>query len=70
MGALKIVLALKFYNSFLLVRADPAGASSTTPHYLAQTIVDTQLELRNVTAPIKDDILFTIDLLFLAMAIK
>jgi hypothetical protein len=42
MGALKFVLAPKFYNSFLLVRADPAGAKSTTPHYLARTSVNTR----------------------------
>jgi hypothetical protein len=42
MGALKYVLAPKFYNSFLLVRADPADASSTTPHYLARTSLHTR----------------------------
>jgi hypothetical protein len=42
MGALKFVLAPKFYNSSLLVRADPAGANSTTPHYLARTSVNTR----------------------------
>jgi hypothetical protein len=42
MGALKFVLAPKFYNSFFLVRADPAGANSTTPHYLARKSVNTR----------------------------
>jgi hypothetical protein len=42
MGALKFVLAPKFYNSFLLVRADPDGANSTTPHYLARTSINTR----------------------------
>jgi hypothetical protein len=42
MGVLKFVFAPKFYNSFLLVRANPAGANSTMPHYLARTSVNTR----------------------------
>jgi hypothetical protein len=36
----KFVLAPKFYNLFLLVRADPACANSARPHYLAQTNIN------------------------------
>jgi hypothetical protein len=69
LGALKFVLAPKLYSSCLLVRADLAVANSTTPHYLSRTSVNTRGKKKNVTAPIKDDLLFTSDLLLLAMVI-